>query len=232
MNRDRNQSRVFFGAFIIIIGALALLNNLHIFDTSDILPFWPLVFVGFGVMKLYQARHTSAYILGGVLVLVGSGMILQHMGIMYFRWRDWWPAFVIFAGVMMLSRGLYGKQWRAHREGVELVPGDNTSIDVVAVMSGHNLKSDSQAFKGGDILAIMGGVELDLRQASILSEATISVFAMWGGIVIKVPTDWSVVMNGTPILGGMDDKTVPPMNAGKRLVITGEAIMGGVEIKN
>ncbi|MFZ6645461.1 LiaI-LiaF-like domain-containing protein [Undibacterium sp. TJN25] len=232
MSRDRNQSRVFFGAFIIIVGALALLNNLHIFDTSDILPFWPLVFVGFGVMKLYQARHTSAYVLGGVLVLVGCGMILQRLGIMYFRWRDWWPAFVIFAGAMVLSRGLYGKQWRSRRDGVELVDGDNSSVDVVAVMSGHNLKSDSQTFKGGDILAVMGGVELDLRQASIVSEATLSVFAMWGGIVIKVPNDWSVVMNGTPILGGMDDKTVPPLVAGKRLVIVGEAIMGGVEVKN
>src|SRR5882762_4732481 len=104
MNRDRNQSRVFFDAFNIIVGALALLNNLHILDTSDFLPFWPLVFVGFGAMKLYHARHSGAYILGGLLVALGVGMTLQHLGIMHFRWREWWPAFLIFAGAMVLSR--------------------------------------------------------------------------------------------------------------------------------
>ncbi|WP_394779171.1 LiaI-LiaF-like domain-containing protein [Undibacterium sp.] len=235
MSRDRNQSRVFFGAFIIIVGALALLDNLRIFDTRDILQFWPVVFIGFGAMRLLQARHPGAYVFGGVLMLVGAGMILQHMGLIYFRWRDWWPAFLILGGVMMLFRGMYGKDWRNGRRGqngTALAPGDNSSVDVVAMMSGHNLKSDSQNFQGGDIMAVMGGVELDLRQASIVTEATISVFVMWGGIVIKVPNDWSVVMNGTPILGGMDDKTVPPLVPGKRLVIVGEAVMGGVEVKN
>ncbi|MES2073193.1 MAG: DUF5668 domain-containing protein [Pseudomonadota bacterium] len=236
MNRDRNQSRIFVGAFIILVGALALLGNLDIFDTRAILSFWPLVFVGFGAIRLYQARHPSAYVIGAALILVGIMMTLQRMGIIYFRWRDWWPALLILAGVMVLTRGMFGRAGRGRRaqpgDAVQSLAGGDSAIDVVAIMSGHNLKSDSQDFRGGNILALMGGVELDLRQASIVGEATISVFAMWGGIVIKVPADWSVAMNGTPILGGMDDKTVPPMNPGKRLVIVGEAIMGGVEIKN
>ena len=34
------------------------------------------------------------------------------------------------------------------------------------------------------------------------------------------------------LLGGIEDKTVPPANPAKRLVIEGYAIMGGVEVKN
>ena len=81
-------------------------------------------------------------------------------------------------------------------------------------------------------LQLSWGGELDLRQASMQTEATIHVFAMWGGIQIKVPTDWSVVTNGIPLLGGIEDKSVPTTTSTKRLIIEGYAIMGGVEIKN
>jgi hypothetical protein len=38
----------------------------------------------------------------------------------------------------------------------------------------------------------------------------INVFAIWGGINIKVPPDWTVVLQGTPMMGGFDEKTAPP----------------------
>ena len=80
----------------------------------------------------------------------------------------------------------------------------------------------------------MGGCEIDLRQASIKEgDAVIDVFALWGGIDLKVPLDWSVVMQGSPLMGGFDDKTHPPQGgSNKRLVIKGYAIMGGVQISN
>jgi hypothetical protein len=53
-----------------------------------------------------------------------------------------------------------------------------------------------------------------------------------GGVEIKVPRDWSISIVGTPTLGGIEDKTIPPMSPGKRLVIEGSVVMGGVEIGN
>jgi len=74
---------------------------------------------------------------------------------------------------------------------------------------------------------------LDMRSASIAAgEAVINVFAFWGGVTIKCPPDWTVVLQGTPIMGGFDEKTVAPPDASKRLVIRGYAIMGGVEVRN
>jgi len=37
--------------------------------------------------------------------------------------------------------------------------------------------------------------------------AVLDVFAFWGGVEVRVPRDWTVVMKGTPILGGFTDKT-------------------------
>ena len=105
-------------------------------------------------------------------------------------------------------------------------------IDIVAIMSGSQGNIASPNFIGGDITAVMGGVELDLRNASIETEAVINVFTFWGGISLKVPNDWSVVNSANAVLGGIDDSTVPNMSANKRLIITGTSVMGGVEIKN
>jgi predicted membrane protein len=80
----------------------------------------------------------------------------------------------------------------------------------------------------------MGGCEIDLRRASLADDATatIDVFAMWGGIEIKVPEDWEVVNRGNAFLGGFENKARPLPGTRKRLVVTGTAIMGGVEVKN
>jgi predicted membrane protein len=80
---------------------------------------------------------------------------------------------------------------------------------------------------------MMGGCEIDLSQASMRGEAAVfDIFAMMGGIEIRVPEDWAVENQGLALLGGFEDKTRRPLDAKKRLVLRGFALMGGVEVKN
>jgi predicted membrane protein len=233
--RRRPQSRILIGLIIIVVGVVALLGNFGILDARAVLHFWPTIFIIFGALKLSQSRHPAGYAVGGAFVATGSLMMLNNAGIISFHMRDWWPAFLILGGVLLLFKGMFRDGRDAHDNGG--MPGAEEaartgSLNTTAVMSGAKLKSDSQDFRGGELTAVMGGIELDLRQASIQTEAVLHVFAFWGGIAIKVPADWSVVAHGVPLLGGIDDKTVPPMNPAKRLVIDGYVIMGGLEIKN
>jgi predicted membrane protein len=80
----------------------------------------------------------------------------------------------------------------------------------------------------------MGGCKLNLREASIKNVvAIIDVFTFWGGIDIRVPEDWSVTIEGTPLMGGIEDKRHPVKSeTEKHLVIKGYVIMGGLEIAN
>jgi predicted membrane protein len=82
----------------------------------------------------------------------------------------------------------------------------------------------------------MGGCEIDLRDASIAADSTavIDCFAFWGGIDVRVPEDWTVMLEVTPLMGGIEDKTRPAQQgtSGKRLHVRGFAIMGGIVIKN
>ena len=113
-------------------------------------------------------------------------------------------------------------------------PGDpNATMSVMAIMGGVTRGNNSSAFRGADVLAFMGGCEIDLRKAAINGEAVIDVFAMWGGIEIRVPEDWTVVSHIVPLMAGVDDKTRPPQAAtAHRLTLRGFILMAGVEIKN
>lgn len=104
---------------------------------------------------------------------------------------------------------------------------------VVAVLSGVSERNGSRAFRRADLMAVMGGCEIDLRGATIHGEAVIDLFAMWGGIEIRVPDDWTVVNQVVPLMAGAENNTRPPrVHAGHTLRVRGMAIMGGVEIKN
>lgn len=235
MKNANPQQRLLLGAFIVIVGALALVDNLHIFNTSDLLQFWPTVFIIAGAIKLSQANTRSSYIVGGGLITAGSIMILNRLGIVNIRMRDWWPVLLIGAGLLVIFKDKtnniihgFGRQAGVANTGTS----NDSLLDIVAVMSGHQGNIASTDFRGGTITAIMGGVELDLRNAVIQTEAVLNVTAFWGGISLKIPADWTVVNNGFAFLGGIDDSSVPSMNASKRLILTGTAMMGGVEVKN
>jgi predicted membrane protein len=231
MKNVNSQQRLILGAFIIIIGALALLDNLRIFNTRDLLQFWPTVFVVVGAIKLSQANTRSGYIIGGGLIAAGTIITLNRLGLINFRMRDWWPLLMIGAGLLVIFKDKATNLFQDLQHNT--TPSTNDSyLDIVAVMSGHQGNIASGDFRGGAITAIMGGAELDLRNAVIQTEAVLNVTAFWGGITLKIPSDWTVVNNGFAFLGGIDDSSVPSMNANKRLIITGTAVMGGVEIKN
>jgi predicted membrane protein len=231
----RQRSRVVFGVIVIVVGLFALLDNLDLFDIRSVQPFWPLVLVAVGVLKLQQTRLSSGYLTGGVLIALGAAMTLHNLGYIHFRMREWWPVFLIVGGLYVVARGFRsrddetGGRWLSRPQN-QLEHGSR--VNACAVMSGSMLKNDAQDFRGGDVTSVMGGVDIDLRRASIATEAVLHVFVVWGGIAIKVPPDWSVVVNGIPLLGGIEDRSTPPLNPAKRLIIEGYVIMGGVEIKN
>ncbi len=106
-------------------------------------------------------------------------------------------------------------------------------ISMFALMSGVSRRVIGMPFRGAAATAVMGGIELDLRQATLPDDAVIDLFAFWGGIEITVPRDWIVVNQGFALMGGIEDKTGNvPRPGGPRLFIRGMALMGGVEIKN
>jgi predicted membrane protein len=229
-NSNRASSQVVLGLLVVGMGVLFLLDNLDILNVRHAIGFWPLVFLVAGCAVLFGNGPRSGNYLGGVLVAIGILMIVGRMGFFTISWGTLWPLVMIALGGLVLYRSL--GPGRVAREGVVAGASPDNVVDIVAVLGGFERRVSAQDFRGGEITAVLGGCELDLREASIVKDAVLNVCAILGGINIKVPHDWTVVLNGTPVMGGFAEKTARPPDAGKRLVITGYAIMGGVEVRN
>jgi len=82
-------------------------------------------------------------------------------------------------------------------------------------------------------VAVMGGIELDLREAQFAEpEVTIHAYALMGGIEITVPEDVDVDVSGFALMGGFDHNASGPGAPGApRVRIIGFALMGGVDVK-
>lgn len=228
--KQRSEGQLFLGLFILIMGMLALVDNLNLFYMRNVIQFWPTIFIVFGVLKLKQSGTGKQRLWPILFIALGSLMTLNNIGLIHFQMHDWWPVILILIGVKIAFfdrhkvRGNFGY--------VENVDASDGLLDITAILSGTQSNITAQDFRVGDITAIMGGAELDFRQANIIDQAVLDVTAVMGGVVLKVPREWVVVNQMTSFMGGVQDKSMPLVDARKRLIVTGAAIMGGVEIKN
>jgi hypothetical protein len=106
----------------------------------------------------------------------------------------------------------------------------------VAIMAGTSRKGLWEVGPTHTAVAIMGGVELDLRQARFTTrETVIRAFGIWSGIDIYVNAHTRVIVDGIAIMGGFDqtrDRVQPELGPDSPLVrVTGFALMAGVTVQ-
>lgn len=227
--------RLFLGLLLIFIGVIFTLDRLHWIDAGEVFKFWPLVLVAAGAGKLFWPGSSSSWASGLLLIVIGGWLQLEILDVIYFSLWDYWPLLLVLVGIRIAWRGVVGESRQAASESV-------STVNAVAVLGGVSRTCNAPDFRGGDMIAVMGGCEIDLRQARIAaSPAVIDAFALWGGVDIRVPEDWVIIVKGVPFLGGYEDSTRPrpaePSDpslptAGQVLIVKGFAIMGGVEVKN
>jgi hypothetical protein len=105
----------------------------------------------------------------------------------------------------------------------------------VAVMSGHSTKGRWRISGKTNAVAVMGGCDMDLRQAEIEGpEVEITAVAFWGGIDITVPEGFDVELRGFSFMGGRDLtlRDVPIVPGSPRIVVNAFAVMGGIDVKS
>jgi hypothetical protein len=121
--------------------------------------------------------------------------------------------------------------------GVGLARPENVADTqtIVAIMGGAVRRGQWTPPRNLNVFAVMGGAELDFRDAAMAPGVTeVNVFALMGGVEITVPPGLTVEVNGIAIMGGFDHRasTPPPSDPSAPVLrIGGFAMMGGVEIK-
>jgi hypothetical protein len=103
----------------------------------------------------------------------------------------------------------------------------------VAVMGGTRRAGRWNPARTNHAIAIMGGAEIDFREAVMGPGLTeLRIFTLWGGVEVIVPPGMNVESHGVGILGGFEHAPDRPGDPNApTLRVTGLALMGGVDIK-
>ena len=195
------------------------------------------------IQDYYPNIELHRFIWPGVLILAGLMFILRPRR----HWRDQWSH---------EWKDEWKQKWRDEWErkqqtryadaqpntGNQSTVGSSNNksytsedfIDATSIFGGVHKKMVSKNFKGGDIVTIMGGTEIDLSQADFTGTARLDVTQVMGGTKIIVPAHWEVRTEVSAIFAGFEDKRQQPavQNPDQVLIIDGTSIFGGIELKN
>ncbi|OQP46709.1 LiaF transmembrane domain-containing protein [Niastella populi] len=107
-------------------------------------------------------------------------------------------------------------------------------LDTVTIFGNVKKLVYSKNFKGGDIVSIFGGSEINLSQADFNGSISIEMVQIFGGAKLIVPPHWQIRSEMVAIFGGVEDKRPPQMNydEDKVVVLRGTTFFGGIEIKS
>jgi hypothetical protein len=228
INRRKNRgdnpwARLVWGCAILAAGIIGWLDHTGQLHASDYFQWWPLILIAMGLAHLPQRQWVSTIVMCVIGILFLPELpFLPHVHLSMIL--GVWPLLISAGGITLIRQSLGPAAQGARRDN---------SFHSVAIMGGVGRGVASSDFVGGDVVAVMGGCEINLANAKITSEAVIDVLAFWGGIDIKVPRGWRIENQVLAILGGVADKTDGNAPAGApTLILRGSAIMGGVEIKH
>jgi hypothetical protein len=135
----------------------------------------------------------------------------------------------IFFGLLAYGFGMLARQ-------LFLGLGDETTgeFELVTIMEGKQFASRADLLRSGKVTTVMGGVDLDLRDASPAPEgADLAVFTIMGGVALRVPDTWIVETDGRALVGGhqtsVANRSALPEDA-PVLRVHARTLFGGLDI--
>ena len=142
----------------------------------------------------------------------------------------------IFDDLVPLTRDLVSPTGPAARPLVnyDTANASDAADQIVAIFSGASRKHAWRVRRNTSIMAVFGGVELDLTQATYEAhELTFNVFCLFGGVEVTVPPGTDVDSQVIAIFGGTEvGRLTPPDPSLPKIRLKGFCGFGGVEVRN
>ncbi len=253
---NNRSGKVLAGVFIIGVGLVLLLKNLDL-NLPHWLFSWSTLLIVLGVFIGLKNNFRNGS--GLILILIGTVFTLKEAleNIVDFE-RVILPASLMVFGIFLIfkpkSEFRHHDKWKRKfgKPNFQFDKDNETEatsfeqekksgatnhdyLDSTNVFGGSHQTIYSKNFKGGEIIAVFGGCDVNLSQADFEGEISIDITAIFGGAKIIVPAGWQVKHEVTAIFGGLDDKRpIQPIIEGqhKLLIVKGIALFGGVDIRS
>jgi len=239
-NPNQKSGKMLVGIILLTIGCLLLFNLFR----------WPLILMVVGVfLGFKKGWHRPAPI-----ILLALGFIFLSMQILPNSMHNMvWPVAIISLGIWLIlkpsrpsGKKFQGFEWdkkvdpAAEGDAEFTEPADTSfgdmedHLDTISIFGGVKKNIVSKNFKGGQIVNIFGGSEINLMQADFTGKIKLDVTQVFGGTKIILPANWRVHSEMAAIFGGIEDKRMAQVTEAqdKILIIEGTSLFGGIDIRS
>jgi predicted membrane protein len=240
------------GLLVITAGVLLFLFNAGVLDSAyrPVIFSWQMLLIAIGFNGLFSHR---SWFFSIALMMVGGFFLLQNLDVpgMVFVNQNLWTILLIFAGLLILSRAIFGKnrfycrskRFRRRMEEKDWCDSNNWGkhkgeagyLDLNYVFSGANEKLSMEVFRGGEINCVFGGLELDFYDCQLAEGiSSLEINTVFGGAVLYIPKEWNVEIRANQVFGNFADNRPKPdfeIDKTRLLIINASSVFGGGEIK-
>ncbi|MBR3319142.1 hypothetical protein IKG06_01385 [Candidatus Saccharibacteria bacterium] len=225
---------IVWGVAIIALGVIFGGNALGLFNFDVFFDGWWTLFIiipSFISLVTEKDKLASLGFLAiGVILLLAAQKVFSF-GI---AWKVILAVVLITVGLSIIVKAMFhGKNDKEVEEKVKNL-GDGKNMDSqTAIFSGSDRVYKDEVFSGSNLMAVFGGVDLDLRDAKFEKDTVIKAFALFGGIDIIVPNDVKVKLRSGFVFGGFSDDRKNVTEKGKYTIyVEASGGFGGVSIKD
>lgn len=214
----KNNFRNVASIILIIIGTAFLLDDI-IPGFDDLV--WPIIIISFGIWLILKRNKKGA----------GNLFTKDKWGETVFNTNPPPPADPIVDYTVNPT----ATPPPADPGGPKFAPNVEDEPLALSIFGGVKKTILSKDFKGGEVVNVFGGVELDFTQADISGPTIIDITQVFGGIKIIVPANWKVVSDLAAVFASVDDKrirTTADVDSNKVLILKGMSFFAGVDVRS
>lgn len=213
------------GGIILLIGIMFLLEILVPGFDVDFKLIWPIILVIIGLYNTIKNRKFDLFMT--VLLFIGVWFVLINFELLPTKYTEiFWPIFIIIIGLFIIFNSITLK-----KKQIDVTK--NGYLKFHGIFGGVEEKVKSNDFKGAEIYAIFGGVELDLSKIKMKdNQAIINVYSIFGGTDLKLPKDYNIVFESKAFLGNNENQNNNEFNdSNKTIYVNCISVFGGTDLK-
>jgi hypothetical protein len=249
------STQLLIGLVIVLVGTGLLLRRMD-FPLPDWLFGWEMILIIVGVVSGINSKFKDISWI--IPIIVGCVFLVDDVFPGASIGRYVWPLGIIVIGLIIafkpnfMKMGENRQRWQespsnatstetftqgsaGNSKGNDAFSSHDDVLDATAVFGGVKRSVVSKNFRGGEVVSVFGGAEINLAHADFNGVIRLEIVNVLGGTKLIVPATWDVQSVMVAIFGGVDDKRfINPdlIDHNKRLIIEGTSFLGGLEIKS
>ena len=225
---------IIWGVAIIALGIIFGGNALGLFQLNVFFDgWWTLFIIVPSVISLITEKDklsSLGFLAAGIILLLAAQNVFDYD----VAWKAILAVFLIVIGLGIIIKGVFkNNNDKEVEKKIQDLNNNKVMDSQMSIFSGNDRIYNDETFTGANLLAVFGGVNLDLRNAKFDKDTVIKAFCLFGGIDIIVPKDIKVQIKSGFIFGGFSDERKDKSEKTKHTIyIDAAGGFGGINVND